>query len=249
MIILKSENEIALMREAGRVVAVVLMELSQKVKPGISTAKLDAWAEEIILKHNAIPTFKGYNGFPASITTSINDELVHGIPSSNVILKEGDIISLDCGATLKGWVGDAAVTVPVGEISDEAKKLLEITEKALYVGIEQAKVGNRSGDISAAIQAFVEKHNYGVVRNYTGHGVGRNMHEDPQVPNYGKKRRGVPLKKGMTIALEPMVNLGSPRTKVLDDNWTVVSEDGKLTAHFEHSIAITNSDPLILTQL
>lgn len=249
MIILKSDNEVALMREAGRVVAVVLTELSQKVKPGLSTAQLDAWAEEIILKHNAIPTFKGYNGFPACITTSINDELVHGIPSPKVILKEGDIISLDCGATLKGWVGDAAVTVPVGDISDEAKKLLDITEKALYVGIEQARVGNRSGDISAAIQEFIEKYNYGVVRNYTGHGVGRNMHEDPQVPNYGKRHRGVPLKKGMTVALEPMVNLGSQRTRVLDDNWTVVSEDGKLTAHFEHSIAITNSDPIILTQL
>lgn len=249
MIILKSDNEVALMREAGRVVAVVLTELSQKVKPGLSTAQLDIWAEEIILKHNAIPTFKGYNGFPACITTSINDELVHGIPSPKVILKEGDIISLDCGATLKGWVGDAAVTVPVGDISDEAKKLLDITEKALYVGIEQARVGNRSGDISAAIQEFIEKYNYGVVRNYTGHGVGRNMHEDPQVPNYGKRHRGVPLKKGMTVALEPMVNLGSQRTRVLDDNWTVVSEDGKLTAHFEHSIAITNSDPIILTQL
>ena len=249
MIILKSDNEVALMREAGRVVAVVLTELSQKVKPGLSTAQLDIWAEEIILKHNAIPTFKGYNGFPACITTSINDELVHGIPSHKVILKEGDIISLDCGATLKGWVGDAAVTVPVGDISDEAKKLLDITEKALYVGIEQARVGNRSGDISAAIQEFIEKYNYGVVRNYTGHGVGRNMHEDPQVPNYGKRHRGVPLKKGMTVALEPMVNLGSQRTRVLDDNWTVVSEDGKLTAHFEHSIAITNSDPIILTQL
>jgi len=249
MIILKSDDEIALMREAGRVVAVVLTELSQKVKPGISTAELDGWAEEIILKHNAIPTFKGYNGFPACITTSINDELVHGIPSPKVILKEGDIISLDCGATLKGWVGDAAVTVPVGDISDEAKKLLDVTEKALYIGIEQARVGNRSGDISAAIQEFIEKYNYGVVRNYTGHGVGRNMHEDPQVPNYGKKHRGVPLKKGMTVALEPMVSLGSQRTRVLDDHWTVVSEDGKLTAHFEHSIAITNSDPLILTQL
>lgn len=249
MIILKSDSEIKLMRDAGRIVAVVLTELAQKVAPGVSTAQLDAWAEEIIKKHNAIPTFKGYNGFPATITTSINEELVHGIPSPKRVLKEGDIISIDCGATYKGWVGDAALTVPVGQISPEAQKLLEVTERALYIGIEQARVGNRSGDISAAIQAYVEKHGYGVVRNYTGHGVGRNMHEDPQVPNYGRKNRGVPLKKGMTIALEPMVNMGSPRTRVLDDKWTVVTDDGKLSAHFEHTIAITNGDPLILTQL
>ncbi len=249
MIILKSDSEIKLMRDAGRIVAVVLTELAQKVAPGVSTAQLDAWAEEIIKKHNAIPTFKGYNGFPATITTSINEELVHGIPSPKRVLKEGDIISIDCGATYKGWVGDAALTIPVGQISPEAQKLLEVTERALYIGIEQARVGNRSGDISAAIQAYVEKHGYGVVRNYTGHGVGRNMHEDPQVPNYGRKNRGVPLKKGMTIALEPMVNMGSPRTRVLDDKWTVVTDDGKLSAHFEHTIAITNGDPLILTQL
>ncbi len=249
MIILKSDSEIKLMREAGRIVATVLTELAQKVAPGISTAQLDIWAAEIIKKHNAIPTFKGYNGFPATITTSINEELVHGIPSPKRVLKEGDIISIDCGATYKGWVGDAALTVPVGQISPEAQKLLDVTEQALYIGIEQARVGNRSGDISAAIQAYVEKHGYGVVRNYTGHGVGRNMHEDPQVPNYGRKNRGVPLKKGMTIALEPMVNMGSPRTRVLSDRWTVVTDDGKLSAHFEHTIAITNSDPLILTQL
>lgn len=249
MIILKSDHEIELMRQAGRIVAEVLTELAAKVKPGISTAQLDNWAAEIIAKRDAIPTFKGYNGFPAVITTSINEELVHGIPSPKKILKEGDIISIDCGATYKGWVGDAALTVPVGEISAEAKKLLEVTERALYVGIEQARVGNRSGDVSAAIQAFVENHGYSVVRNYTGHGVGRNMHEDPQVPNYGRKNRGIPLKKGMTIALEPMVNMGTPRTRVLDDHWTVVTDDGKLSAHYEHTIAITNGDPLILTQL
>ncbi len=249
MIILKSDSEIKLMREAGRIVAIVLNELAEKVKPGINTAQLDRWAEEIIRKHHAIPTFKGYNGFPATITTSVNEELVHGIPSQKKVLKEGDIISLDCGATLNGWVGDAALTVPVGEISPEAQKLLDVTERALYVGIEQARVGNRSGDISAAIQEYVEKHGYSVVRNYTGHGVGRNMHEDPQVPNYGRKHRGIPLKKGMTIALEPMVNVGTPRTRVLADQWTVVTDDGKLSAHFEHTIAITNGDPLILTQL
>lgn len=249
MIILKSDNEVKLMREAGRIVAVVLSELAEKVKPGINTAQLDRWAEKIIKQHHAIPTFKGYNGFPASITTSINEELVHGIPSPKKVLRDGDIISIDCGATLKGWVGDAALSVPVGTISDEAKQLLEVTEQALYIGIEQARVGNRSGDISAAIQQYIERHGYGVVRNYTGHGVGRDMHEDPQVPNYGREHRGIPLKKGMTIALEPMVNIGTPRTRVLDDHWTVVTDDGKLSAHFEHTIAITNGDPLILTQV
>lgn len=249
MIILKSSNEIALMREAGRIVAVVLAELSQKVAPGLTTAALDKFAEDIILRHNARPTFKGYHGFPATITTSINEELVHGIPSPRRVLKEGDILSIDCGATYKGWVGDAAVTVPVGAISPEAQKLLEVTEQSLYEGIKQAKVGNRSGDVSASIQAYIEKHNYGVVTEYTGHGVGRNMHEDPQVPNYGKKHKGIPLKEGMTIALEPMVNMGLPGTRVLKDNWTVITEDGKLSAHFEHTIAITAGEALILTQL
>lgn len=249
MIILKSDNEINMMRAAGRIVAVVLAELAEKVAPGVTTAQLDRWAEKIINQHHAIPTFKGYNGFPASITTSVNEELVHGIPSPKKVLREGDIISIDCGATYKGWVGDAALTVPVGEITPEAQKLLEVTERALYIGIEQARVGNRAGDISAAIQQYIERHGYGVVRNYTGHGVGRSMHEDPQVPNYGREHRGILLKKGMTIALEPMVNIGTPRTRVLDDHWTVVTDDGKLSAHFEHTIAITNGDPLILTQL
>lgn len=249
MIILKSASELALMREAGRIVAVVLAELSQKAVPGITTAELDKFAEDIILRHNARPTFKGYRGYPATITTCINEELVHGIPSPTRVLQDGNILSIDCGATYKGWVGDAATTVAVGQISPEAQKLLDVTEESLYQGIKAAKLGNRSGDISAAIQAYVEKHNYGVVREYTGHGVGRNMHEDPQVPNYGKKRRGVPLRKGMTIALEPMVNLGLPGTRVLDDDWTVVTSDGNLSAHFEHTIAITDGEALILTQL
>jgi len=249
MIILKSPHEIELMREAGRIVAVVLAELKERVRPGITTAELDRLAERIIRQHGAVPTFKGYRGFPASITTSINEELVHGIPSRKRRLKEGDILSIDCGATYKGWVGDAAITVPVGRISPQAKKLLTVTEQALYVGIREARVGNRSGDISAAIQAYVEKHNYGVVREYTGHGVGRTMHEDPQVPNYGKRRRGVPLRNGMTIALEPMVNMGTPKTRVLRDKWTVVTADGQLSAHFEHTIAVMDGEPQILTCL
>jgi methionyl aminopeptidase len=249
MIILKSDKEIALMRKAGRIVAVVLAELSQKIAPGTTTASLDRLAEEIISKHKALPTFKGYRGFPAAITTCINEELVHGIPSPKRFLQDGDIISIDCGVTYKGWIGDAAVTLPVGEISSTAQKLLEVTEQSLYEGIKQAKIGNRSGDISAAIQTYIESHYYGVVKAYTGHGVGRSMHEEPQVPNYGKKHKGVPLKRGMTIALEPMVNLGSPETRILDDNWTVVTEDGKLSAHFEHTIAIMNGEPQILTLL
>jgi len=249
MIILKSAKEIDLMRQSGRILAGILAELAQAVKPGVSTARLDALAEKLIKKHRVIPTFKGYRGFPACITTSINEELVHGIPSPKRVLKAGDIISIDCGVTYKGWVSDSALTVPVGHISAEVQHLLDVTEQSLYVGIAQAQVGNRSGDISAAIQAHIEQHSYGVVRAYTGHGVGRTMHEDPQVPNYGKKHRGIPLKQGMTIALEPMVNMGTHRTRVLDDNWTVVTEDGKLSAHFEHTIAVVDGEPLILTQL
>jgi len=237
------------MREAGRIVAVVLAELSQKIKPGITTAHLDKIAVDIIRKHNARPTFKGYRDFPANITTCINEELVHGIPNRKRFLKEGDIVSIDCGVTYKGWIGDAAITAPVGQISPKAQKLLDVTEQSLYEGIKQAKVGNRAGDVSAAIQAYIEKYGYGVVKEYTGHGVGRDMHEDPQVPNFGKRRKGVKLRKGMTIALEPMVNMGVAETRVLNDNWTVVTEDGKLSAHFEHTIAIMNGETQILTLL
>ena len=237
------------MKEAGHIVAVVLAELSQKVRPGITTAYLDQLAADIIRKHHATPTFKGYNGFPANITTCINEELVHGIPSRKRVLKEGDIISLDCGATYRGWVGDAATTVPVGEISAETRHLLEVTEQSLYEGIKHAKAGNRAGDVSAAIQAYIERYGYAVVREYTGHGVGRQMHEDPQMPNFGKRKKGVKLRKGMTIALEPMVNMGVAETRVLDDKWTVVTKDGKLSAHFEHTIAIMNGEAQILTQL
>jgi len=253
MIYLKSPAELALMREAGRIVANVLAVLREHVKPGVTTAELDALAEATIRRQHAIPSFKGYPGpsrnappFPASICASVNEELVHGIPGPKR-LKEGDIISLDVGAIYKGWHGDAAITVPVGQISPEAQDLLDATEKALAVGIAQMVVGNRTGDVSAAIQAYVESRGYNVAREYTSHGIGRRMHEEPQVPNYGQNGRGPLLRPGMTIALEPMVSQGDWATRVLSDQWTVVMADGKLSAHFEHTVAVTPDGPMILT--
>ncbi len=251
MITLKSASEIDKMRRAGRIVAEVLEGMREHVAPGVATAELNELAESIIYGYGAIPSFKGYpsgsaHPFPASICASVNEELVHGIPGPRV-LQEGDIISIDVGAILDGYHGDAALTLPVGKISPETQRLLEVTEGALYEGIAAAKVGNRSGDISAAIQSYVESRGYNVVREYTGHGIGRSMHEDPQVPNHGQPGRGAPLRKGMTVALEPMVLTGDVRVKVLDDHWTVVSRDGKLTGHFEHTIAITNGEAEILT--
>lgn len=244
------------MRQAGSIVAKALDEVRKNVKPGISTGELNDIAEEVLNRYNAKPVFKGYPSphsggqpFPATITACVNEELVHGIPSYDKILREGDIFSVDCGAYYQGWVGDAATTIAVGRISKEAEQLLRVTEKALYLGIAQAKTGNRTGDISAAIQEFVEQNGFSVVREYTGHGVGRNMHEDPQVPNYGEKNHGVPLRQGMTIALEPMVNVGTWRTKLLDDGWMVVTADGSLCAHFEHSFAVTDGEADILTLL
>lgn len=248
-IVIKSKDELALMREAGRVNALALEAVREMIAPGVITADLDAVAEEIIRKHGGIPVFKGYPGaypYPASLCISINEELVHGFPSKRR-LKEGDIVSVDCGTLLEGFVGDAAFTVGVGEISPEARRLIEVTEQALYEGIRWLRPGNRTGDVSAAIQRFVESHGYHVTREYTGHGVGRQMHEGPQVPNYGIPGRGVVLRPGMTIALEPMVLVGTPRTRVLPDQWTVVSADGSLTAHYEHTVAVTEGDPLILT--
>ncbi len=244
------------MRQAGKIVARVLDEVRRHVRPGVTTAKLDRIAEETLKRYNAAPVFKGYPNpreglppFPAAITACINHELVHGIPSKNRVLREGDIFSVDCGAYYKGWVGDAALTVPVGQISDEAQQLLEVTEQALYEGIAQGRLGNYTGDISAAIQDYVEQRGFNVVREYTGHGVGHDMHEDPQVPNYGERGKGVRLKQGMTIALEPMVNAGGWETRLLEDGWTVVTADGKLSAHFEHSFAVTDGEPDILTLL
>jgi methionyl aminopeptidase len=248
-VIIKNAVELSLMREAGRVNALALATVREMVRPGISTAELDAAAEEVIRKHGGIPIFKGYPGaypYPATLTISINEELVHGIPSKRK-LKEGDIVSIDCGTSLEGFVGDSAFSMGVGEISAEAKRLLEITEQALYVGIEKMRKGNRTGDVSSAIQKFVESHSLHVTREYTGHGVGRDMHEGPQVPNYGTPGRGMELRPGITIAIEPMVLIGTPRTRVKPDQWTVVSADGSLTAHFEHTVAVTESDPLILT--
>jgi methionyl aminopeptidase len=253
VITLKSAAEIDKMRRSAQVVAEVLERMREWAVPGVSTAELDELAEAVIRKYDAVPSFKGYPPggaypFPASICTSVNEELVHGIPGPRV-LQTGDIISIDVGAILDGYHGDAAVTLPVGQVGPETQELLEVTEGALCAGIAVAKAGNRSGDISAAIQFYVESRGYNVVREYTGHGIGRKMHEDPQVPNYGEPGKGVRLRKGMTIALEPMVLSGTSCVKVLDDHWTVVSCDGKLTAHFEHDIVITDGDAEILSRL
>ena len=249
MIILKSPSEVARMRQAGRIVAKVLAALQQKVRPGISTAELDELAYRIITRHKAIPSFKGYRGFPASLCVSINEEVVHGIPSKKRYLKEGDIVSFDVGAIYQGYHGDAAVTLGVGEISQRARELLAVTAGALEAAIARCVPGNRTGDISWAIQHYAESRGYSVVREYTGHGIGLQMHEDPQIPNYGQPRRGILLKPGMTFALEPMVNEGDWRTRVLSDKWTVVTRDGKLSAHFEHTVAVTEGEPEILTRL
>jgi methionyl aminopeptidase len=250
-VVVKNKAELELMREAGRVNALALDAVRQAIQPGVTTQELDAIAESIIRQHAGSPVFKGYPGpypYPATINASINDELVHGIPGKRK-LKEGDIISIDCGTLLNGFVGDAAFTMGVGEISKEAQRLIEVTEKALYEGIRKMHAGNRTGDVSAAIQRFVESQKYHVTREYTGHGVGRHMHEGPQVPNYGLAGRGLVLRPGVTIALEPMVLVGTPQTRVFPDQWTVGSADGSLTAHFEHTIAVTDGEPWILTLL
>ncbi|MEW5720303.1 MAG: type I methionyl aminopeptidase [Chloroflexota bacterium] len=249
MIVIKSKNEIETMRAAGKIVAETLDALKAIVKPGVTTYDLDQLAQAIITKHSAKPTFKGYHGFPASICASVNSEVVHGIPSKKRVLNAGDIISIDVGATLKGLVGDAAITLPVGNVSDKAKRLMEATEAALWAAIEQCRAGNYLEDISGAIQDYAESRGYSVVRQYVGHGVGRQMHEDPQIPNYRQGKRGPQLKPGMTLALEPMINEGVADTRVLRDKWTVVTKDGKLSAHFEHTVAITDGEPDILTLL
>jgi methionyl aminopeptidase len=252
VIVIKSPAEMALMREAGRIVALALEAVRAEIAPGVTTAELDAIAEEVIVSRDAIPAFKGvtqYEGqrpFPATITASINEELVHGIPGPRR-LQEGDIISIDCGAIHEGFVGDAAFTAPVGKVDAEAERLMAVTQQSLQEGINMMRPGNRTGDVSHAIQVYVEANGFSVVREYTGHGVGRHMWEQPQVPNYGTPGRGTKLRPGMTIALEPMVNVGSPATRVLSDQWTVATRDGKLCAHFEHSIAVTRNGPMILT--
>ena len=247
-IIIKSAHEIAIMREAGRIVAAVIEALTREVRPGITTAGLDDIAVREFKRRGAIASFKGYRGFPASICTSVNEEVVHGIPGKRV-LNEGDIISLDVGAMLNGFHADAAVTLAVGTISPEARKLIETTSDSLKAGIAAAKSGVRLGDVSVAIQSYAESRGFSVVREYVGHGIGRDLHEDPQVPNFGVAGEGPLLKRGMTMALEPMLNAGIWRTRVTDNKWTVVTADGKLSAHFEHTIAITDGMPEILTML
>lgn len=248
MIVSKSKTELELMREAGKIVALTHRLLAENIRPGISTKELDSLAEDFIRKQGAVPSFKGYHGYPASICTSVNEELVHGIPGSR-ILKDGDIISIDIGAQIHGFHGDSAWTYPVGNISEEAVQLLRVTEESLYKGIEQVREGNRLSDIGHAIQKHVEAAGFAVVRDYVGHGIGRQMHEDPQVPNYGPPGRGPRLKVGMTLAIEPMVNAATYHCKTLADNWTVVTADGNLAAHFEHTVALTEDGPEILTRL
>lgn len=246
MIIIKNDMEIEYMRRAGRLVGETLAKLEEMIKPGITTAELDKIAEEFITKHNAKPSFKGYNGFPASICASVNEEVVHGIPASRV-LQEGDIISIDCGAILNGYQGDAARTVPVGKISKEAEKLIEVTKESFFKGIEYAKVDNRLSDISSAIQTYVESFHFSVVRDFVGHGIGKDMHEDPEVPNFGRPGRGPKLRHGMVLAIEPMVNIGKYHVTVQSNGWTVVTNDGSLSAHYENTVAILNNGPEVLT--
>lgn len=246
-ITVKNAAEIEKMREANRIVGIVLKEIEQYVKPGVSTAFLDAKAEEIIRSYGAVPSFKGYEGFPASICASVDDELIHGIPSEDCILQEGSILSIDVGTIKDGFQGDGARTFAVGEISPEAKQLMDVTKQAFFAGIEYAKAGNHLHEISAAIQREADKYGYGVVRDYVGHGIGRDMHEDPQIPNYKPIGRGPKLCAGMTLAIEPMFNMGRPEVEVLDNDWTVVSADGSLTCHYENTILITETGCEILT--
>ena len=248
MIELKSDREINYMRDAGRVVAQTHQEVAKAIRPGVSTKELDQIAEEFIVSCGAVPSFKGYGGFPASICASRNQVVVHGIPGLET-LNDGDIISVDIGAILNGFHGDAAMTHPVGEISETAQRLLEVTEASLYKGIEQAVIGNRLSDISHAVQDYVEKHDFSVVRDFCGHGIGRAMYEEPQIPNFGRHGHGPRLKAGICLAIEPMVNVGTYEVTVLEDKWTTVTNDAQLSAHFEHTVAVTEEGPLILTEI
>ncbi|MEG1517265.1 MAG: type I methionyl aminopeptidase [Raoultibacter sp.] len=247
MIIKKSPAEIEAMKEAGRISAKVLREVGARVQPGVSTLELDRFAEAMIRFEGGIPAFKGYGGFPGSICASVNEQIVHGIPSEGVILQEGDILSVDTGATVNGWVGDNAWTFAVGKISPINQRLLDVTEKCMWAGLDAARPGNRLGDIGAAVQEIAEEAGFGVVREYVGHGIGRNMHEDPNVPNYGRKHTGLKLEVGMVLAIEPMINVGTYKTRQMSDGWLVCTFDGKPSAHFEKTVAITEDGPLILT--
>lgn len=248
MVIRKSRSELEKMRRAGLIVAETLRDLRKMVEPGITTRQLDVAAEKKIRAIGAYPTFKGYRKFPSAICASVNDEVVHGIPSERR-LREGDIIKIDCGATLDGFVGDAAITVPVGEVSQAIEKLMEITRASLFRAVEKMVVGNRLYDVSYAVQEYVEENGFTIVRDFCGHGIGRQMHEDPQVPNYGRHGTGPKLKEGWVLAIEPMVNLGSHEVQILNDGWTVKTKDGRASSHFEHTIAVTEDGPVVLTAL
>jgi methionyl aminopeptidase len=243
----KNPGQIALMRRAGRVVAEMHEVCTRAAKPGATTLDVDAAAREVIERRGARSNFLGYHGFPAVVCTSPNDVIVHGIPSAGVVLEEGDILSIDCGAIIEGWHADAAVTVHVGEIDDESRRLLEVTRRSLEAAIEQMVAGNRLGDVGAAVEGIAEGAGFSVVREYVGHGIGTAMHEEPQVPNYGPPGRGLRLKEGLVLAIEPMVNAGGPETELLGDGWTVVTRDGRRSAHFEHTIAVTANGPEVLT--
>lgn len=247
MIEIKNSSEIELMRKSGALLAEVLELLRDAVKPGVSTADLDSLAEKFITGHDAYPTFKGYAGFPGSICTSVNEELLHGIPSKKKILHEGDIISVDAGVCYKGWNTDAARTFIVGSVPEDVEKLIKVTEESFFKGLPFAKVGYRLYDISARIQQHIERNGFQVVTDYVGHGVGRELHEDPNIPNYGKPGTGIRLRAGMTLAIEPMVTVKSPAVKVLDDGWTVISRDGKYTAHYENTVVVTEDGPEVIT--
>ena len=249
MINLKSGKEIEIMKGASKIVAEILLELRERVREGATTADLDRIAEELTLKKKARPAFKGYRCFPASICISINEEVVHGIPSARRVLKFGDVVGLDFGVIYDGYYGDSAMTVPIGDISPELEQLLKITEQCLYRGIEQALPGNYISDISAAVQRLAEANHYGIVREFCGHGIGRSLHEDPPVLNYVQNGKGPKIKPGLVLAIEPMINMGTERVKVLQDGWTVVTSDGKPSAHFEHTIAVTSDGPIILTRV
>jgi len=248
MITLKSKRELEVMREASRIVAEILAELRSLCQPGVSTAELDRVAEESTLRHGARPAFKGYRGFPRTLCTSINHEVVHGIPSDRV-LREHDIVGLDFGVVYNGYYGDSAITVPIGDVPPEIQQLLRVTEESLYLGIEQMVPGNHLADISRAIQTHAESHGYSLVKEFGGHGIGKRLHEDPMVLNYVVNGRGIKLKPGLVLAIEPMVNLGTDQVRILSDGWTVVTLDGKPSAHFEHTIAVTDDGPEILTKL
>lgn len=246
MIVYKTAAEIAIMREAAQVVSRTLGEVAKLIRPGMTSNQLDQVAEDYIRSQNAIPGFKGLYGCPSTLLVSVNEAVVHGLPTDRPF-EEGDIISVDCGAIYKGYYGDHAYTFAVGEISEEKKQLLKVTEECLYLGIDQARAGNRIEDIGWAIQTHAEKHGYGVVRDLVGHGLGKKMHEDPQVPNYGRRGRGKKIQNGLTIAIEPMINIGTEKVEMLDDKWTIVTADGSPSAHFEHDIAVVDGEPVILS--